>query len=437
MNTFSFGTDGIRTRMGTEPLTPTTLITLGTLISHWAYENFPNTPLFIAHDTRYSAPLCKASLKVGLLQGNSVIHDYGIIPTPLLYHLTKEHKALGIMITASHNKAEDNGIKLFTPYGKIGKEEQENLLSFLKKDLPCIDFMLLGKELVSTTTTDWYQEKLQSFFPPAFLKHKRIILDCANGAFSKIAPEVFSSFGAHVTPLCTTPDGYNINKNCGSLYPEILQDALGKQCADIGFAFDGDGDRLTVVTKDGIVKNGDDILSFLLYHPRYKKNTHVVGTIMANQGFEIFLKNQGRTLIRTNVGDSYVTQKLKEEQLTLGGEPSGHIILRDFSDTSDALFTALRICETALQKNDWTLATFTKFPQMIWGLPVTEKKDLTQERFATLIHKTEALLKGGRVLIRYSGTEPLLRVMIEAQENIIATTIGKQLCENLTRELND
>ena len=246
---------------------------------------------------------------------------------------------------------------------------------------------------------------------------------------------LFKSFGASVTTLHNNPDGYNINKDCGSLHPETLQKAIDKQCADIGFAFDGDGDRLTVVTKDGIIKNGDDILSFLLSHPRYKKNTRIVGTVMTNQGFETYLEQQGRTLLRTPVGDAYVTEKLEKEDLTLGGEPSGHIILRDFSNTSDALFTALRICETALLLKDWSITTFTKFPQMLWSLPVAQKKDLTQQPFATVLHETEEKLEGGRLLVRYSGTESVLRIMIEAQNNTIAETIGKQLCEQLKKEI--
>ena len=156
---------------------------------------------------------------------------------------------------------------------------------------------------------------------------------------------------------------------------------------------------------------------------------------MTNQGFETYLEQQGRTLLRTPVGDAYVTEKLEKEDLTLGGEPSGHIILRDFSNTSDALFTALRICETALLLKDWSITTFTKFPQMLWSLPVAQKKDLTQQPFATVLHETEEKLEGGRLLVRYSGTESVLRIMIEAQNNTIAETIGKQLCEQLKKEI--
>jgi phosphoglucosamine mutase len=435
MKTINFGTDGIRTQIGQEPLVPDTLIQLGKCISLWKKESFPNTPIIIGHDTRYSAAFCKASLKVGLLQNNSTIHDYGTIPTPLLYHLTKEYKAVGIMITASHNLAPDNGIKLFTPHGKLTKEEQEALVSFLNKKLPETNFEFLGSEIIKYNALEWYQDKLEQFFSFEFLKYKKIVLDCANGAYSNIASEILKSFGASVTTIHNTPDGYNINKDCGSLHPEDLQATVVKQNADIGFAFDGDGDRITVVTQDGIIKDGNDILAFLLNHPRYKKNTQIVGTVMSNQGFEEYLKKQGRTLLRTPVGDAYVTRKLKEEGLTLGGEPSGHIILRDFSDTSDVLFTALRICETALLLKDWTIKSFEKFPQKLWALKVTVKKDLTKGKLAILLQETEDKLQGGRLLVRYSGTESVLRVMIEAQEDDQATILGEKLCKQLKKEL--
>lgn len=435
MKKISFGTDGIRAKMGTQQLTPENLILIGKAFSLFVQKSNTDSPIFIGHDTRHSAYLCKASLKVGLLQGNATIHDYGVVPSPLLYHLVQEKNAYGLMITASHNQAEDNGVKFFTPHGKLQKKEQELLSTILEKQLSKTNFDTIGKEQYQTNTKEWYQEKLKQFFSPHFLRHTKIVVDCANGAYSAIAPDLFSLFGARVIIINNTPDGYNINKKCGSLYPAMLQDTVAKQRADIGFAFDGDGDRLTVVTKNGVIKDGDDIISFLLNHPRYKKNTKVVGTITTNQGFEADLQNNGRTLLRTPVGDTHVTQKMIEENLTLGGEPSGHIILRDFSKTSDALFVALRVCETAIQKDDWTITSFDKFDQKIWGIPITEKKDLTNDPFATVIKEIENKLDTGRVLVRYSGTEPLLRVMIESKDNPKIAFLGDLLCEQLKKYL--
>ncbi len=435
-----FGTDGIRRKMGEEPLTPDSLVKLGKALGKWISTKFKNKTVALAHDTRASAGLCKAALTTGLLQYPVTVHDCLVLPTPVLYHRVNEfHYDVGIMITASHNLAEDNGIKIFTNRcGKLSLQDEAEITTIFNELSTAHEeplYTSLGKEEVIPDAGAFYKTLLHSHFKKDFLKHTSVVVDCAHGAYFTLAPDILRSFGAIVTEINTNPDGHNINQVCGSLHPDGLVAMVKKQSAHIGFAFDGDGDRIVVSNKNGVLKDGDDILALLLEHPRYRRNDRVVGTVMCNQGLAQHLAQHGRTLLRTPVGDKYVVAKMKEEELTLGGEPSGHIILRDSSEVADGLFTALRILETTCQKECWELTTFTKFPQCNVTIPVTEKKDLTESPFAQIIADSELALQGGRVLVRYSGTEPLLRVMVEGPDAKQAEDIITHLAASLTLHL--
>lgn len=428
-----FGTDGIRTQVGTSPLIAPELVTLGMSIGAWMHTKHQNPRILLAHDTRHSAPFIKAALKAGLFHYPVAVYDANVLPTPALFHQVMHGPYdYGIMITASHNHYPDNGIKIITKEnGKLTeRDEQElNALYAYNPYLPSYEY--LGKEYFVSTAAAAYFDVLKDYFPHPFLEGITLIVDCAHGAYASYAPCFLEELGARVIPLGIEPTGKNINNNCGSLHPKQLQEAVLTHKAHAGFAFDGDGDRLIAVTQQGVCKDGDELLAFLLHHPTYKNEPVVVGTILSNQGLSSHLQKQSKNLHRTPVGDKYVIQKMKECGSLLGGEPSGHLILRDFTDTADGLFTLLRVSQTAHLLNDWNFTSFTKFPQVTLNLPVSCKKDLQQAPYLTIIKKHQAQLPEGRVIVRYSGTEPLLRIMIEAPEQEKAYTIGNLLSQNL------
>jgi phosphoglucosamine mutase len=262
-----------------------------------------------------------------------------------------------------------------------------------------------------------------------------VVLDCANGAAYKIAPEIFRALGATVITIADTPNGTNINDNCGSLHPEELARVVVARGADAGFAFDGDADRVIAVNRLGVIKDGDDILTLLLNLPSYQNIAHVVGTLFTNKGFEEYLVGQGKHLFRTKVGEKYVASKLEEEKLPLGGEVSGHILTRDYSATGDGILVALKVLESIIASSNWDMVTFKKFPQVLINVPVRHKHDLALQPYAALIEEYERTMSPGRVIVRYSGTEPLLRVMTEAPTHEQAHCVAKKLAEALQKAL--
>ncbi len=436
MKQLVFGTDGIRTTFGTEPLTPELLVLLGRSVGQWAISH-SKTRIALAHDTRVSGDLIKAALQTGLLQFPVALTDCKVIPTPVLAHLIEQAQFdCGIMITASHNQAQDNGIKiLIKGQGKLSDTDEKELITIFSNDTGHYDPLNLGTTTDFTETTAWYLNHLTPFFTPGFLKGTRIVLDCAHGAVSHLAPIVFAHYGAQLITLHATPNGRNINQQCGSVHPEILQKKVIESGADFGCAFDGDGDRLSLISRDGVIKDGDDILALVSHHPTYATQTTVIGTVMSNEGLAQHCLNTQKKFIRTPVGDKYVSEQLKKENALLGGEPSGHTILRDFSETSDGIFTALKVIETALLTKNSTCTSFTKFPQVVINVPIVHKKDLHDIYVTTLIKDQEKLLEQGRVLVRYSGTEPLLRIMVECSDPLRAQDVGKHLSQELKNYL--
>lgn len=432
-----FGTDGIRTRIGQSPLTPQELLTFGAAVGAWITRTQKEPKVLIAHDTRHSAALVKASLKAGLLLYPVSLFDAGILPTPALFHqVTQGAYDYGIMITASHNPYQDNGIKIITKKsGKLTAIDEETLNALYAHNPHTPSYEQLGTDQAASEALSNYLAALTSFFPPNFLDGITLVIDCAQGAYASIVPAFLKKCGAQVISLSTTPDGKNINKNCGSLHPQALQQRVITEKADAGFAFDGDGDRLVAVARDGSCKDGDELLSFLLNHPIYKNESALVGTILTNQGLSAHLEKQGKIIHRTPVGDKHVVEKMKHCEALMGGEPSGHLILRDFTDTSDGLFTLLRIVQTALLTHNWQFTSFTKLPQVLLNIPVACRKDLNKAPYATFIRAQEAELSEGRVVVRYSGTEPLLRIMVEATTSEKAYSIGNLLAQQLTEAL--
>ncbi len=449
-----FGTDGIRNKVGNYPFTSKVLPQLGRAIALWALEKYGHVPDFlVARDTRISGSWVQVSLASGLLRSPVIIYDAQVLPTPAVFHLMKDDPryTCGIIISASHNPAQDNGIKIIDRQGKITQADEERITELMEDSVgssqtgccgdthgspgPEIEtnqeYHHFGLQLPLINGEELYDKKICSLFKPGFLKNQTIVLDCAQGATSTVAPAIFNALGAQIIAINNTPTGYNINKNCGALHPESLQAAVIKHSALVGFAFDGDGDRVIAVSKDGTIKDGDDVLALLCQHPDYKNEMTIVSTIMANQGFEAYLQTLGKSLIRTPVGDKYVVQELITHDLLLGGEPSGHTILRSLLPTGDGILVALKIVETMLLTGNSAFQTFTKFPQVILNVPIKHKKPLTESPIAGAIKAHEELVPQGRVLVRYSGTEPILRVMVEDSESERTTHVAHKLAEKL------
>lgn len=431
-----FGTDGIRKTMGQAPMTHNSLPKLGRAIAAWAEKKYGAEPtILIAQDTRQSCSYVKASLCSGLLLSPVKLYDAFVLPTPAVHQLIKKINSLfdcAIIISASHNTYRDNGIKIIDARtNKISLEDEVLISQLMHEDDLAIDYAQCGQYQPFLEATSYYCDLVTRHFPPLFLENKTIVLDCANGATSQIAPLLFSHLGAKVITINNAPTGININESCGAVHPEQLQQAVLKHNALAGFAFDGDGDRIIAVNQQGKIIDGDEILALLSNHPRYKNCSSIVGTTMSNQGFEQYLRTQNKKLVRAQVGDKYVEQQMQNHNSLLGGEPSGHIIIRDYLESSDGIFAALLLLETMHLTNNWSMTSFEKFPQVLINVPIQCKKDLTDPIFVKIISSYEELVPLGRLLVRYSGTENVLRVMVEDSTYEHAHTIATELSEKL------
>lgn len=438
-----FGTDGIRGNADTFPFTNDALVALGKSFSVWASKRYATSqPRFlIGCDTRISCPRIKQALIQGITAQNGLVTDAGIIPTPAVGCLVgkKSGFSCGIIISASHNRYTDNGIKLFDPItGKLTDIDEQQIIELFynffggsMNDAPGTFPLTIWNEAIIS-----YASIICSYFPKYFLQELTIVLDCAHGATFFVAPDIFTQLGATVIKLNDQPTGMNINDTCGSLHPEKLQKAVLMHNAHIGFAFDGDGDRVIAVNKDGIIKDGDDLLAILLEHPSFKENSGIVGTVMTNKGLENLLVSRNQKLIRAKVGDKYVAQELEKENYVLGGETSGHIIIKDFLVTGDGIFVALKVLESILSSGNIAMETFEKHAQVIINVPVACKKDLASNSIKPIIDQHEQLLSGGRVLVRYSGTENVLRIMTESLHPERANSCAMSLADELTQVLN-
>ena len=434
MNENIFGTDGIRAKFGTKIFLPESLHRLGYAIGAWALEKKTSPTFILGYDTRQSCPQVSNDLLKGLLHHNVSVFNGRELPTPIICSLTQRSPKFdfGIIITASHNTYEYNGIKICTKSQKIS-ESDEQTISTIFHSVSNQDLALENNGSIHAydQAIENYYQLLQENFPENLAQGLKIVVDCAHGAYYKIAPALLEKFGAHIIPININPSGININEACGALHPEIAQKLLLDTHADIAFAFDGDGDRIVAIDAQGNIKDGDDILSILLNNPTYQNEQEVVGTIMSNQSFEICIINQSKKFIRTPVGDKYIASYLCSNNLKLGGEPSGHIICNNFSFASDGLYTALKIIETMKLQNSKQLATFAKFPQVSHTIKVQEKKDLSASPYKELIASYQQAITPGRLIIRYSGTEPILRITGECETQEKAEKIVSQFVEAL------
>ncbi len=433
-----FGTDGVRNHVGRFPFTTEALPAFGRAVARWAQQKYgTDTCFLLARDTRYSGSWIKAGLMQGLLREPIKVYDAGILPTPGIFHLLSHDTRFtgGIIITASHNPATDNGIKLVDAQsGKLSKRDELQICT-LMQEAESKEFTHLGTEIPFHDARILYRKTITRLFPTNFLAGKTIVLDCANGASSTVGPQIFRDLGATVIPLHHDPDGYNINKNCGATDTRSLQQAVVQHAAYLGFAFDGDADRLMAVNKNGELKDGDDLLAVLRTHRDYAHERAVVSTIMANHGLATHMQSLSKELLRTPVGDKQVLKELEAQDLSLGGEPSGHIILKNLIKTGDGILVALKVLETIAQTGNELATSFTKFPQVTLSIPIKTKKDLSQGHLSEYIAASKALLPTGRVLVRYSGTEPVVRVMAEGKDLEYTKEVAHQLAERLQQEL--
>jgi phosphoglucosamine mutase len=424
-----FGTDGIRGEAGKFPLDAKTVKQIGFLLVSLLKKRDDGAPsIVIGRDTRESGPWLEQALIEGASHAGATCHAAGVITTPGVAFLTRSLNAdAGIVISASHNPYHDNGIKIFSPSGQklddsVEKAIEESVYAGFNEDGPQnprsfqapVDQSLVEKYLLYLTSQ--IGEGLS-------LSGLRIVVDCANGASSEIAPKVFARLGATVVPINAAPDGRNINLNCGSLHIEGLQERVNAERADLGVAFDGDADRALFVDNNGAFVDGDATMwalaNYLKGRGQLKKNT-VVATVMSNIGLEIALRSRGISLERTDVGDKYVLDALLKLGASLGGEQSGHIILPELSLAGDGIITALCLLR-AQQESASSLAELTagcqRYPQVLVNVRVRKKSVLTEIPAVNEVVKSveEKLANKGRLLLRYSGTEPLARVMIEGE----------------------
>lgn len=437
-----FGTDGIRCQVGISPLTYDSLPLLGKAVGQWVYTKYGSKArILLGHDTRASVDFIKTSLQAGLLTYPLSVFDAQVISTPAICYLTQKNNLfdVGIIVSASHNPFQDNGIKIVDRLsGKLSLDDERaisRLFYNFSQMKPITSYTTLGSTTYFTQAVDSYIKHCSSFFPSDLLSGLTVAIDCANGALSTIAPAIFSKLGASLISIHNEPNGININDTCGALYPEQVQKAVLAHNADVGFAFDGDGDRVIAVSRNGIIKNGDDILALLIHHPVYQASSFIVGTEMSNYGFEQFLTKQNKKLVRTPVGDKYIAQTLEQTHGLIGGEQSGHIILRDYLASGDGIFTALRLIQALKQTNNWDMESFEKFPQVHVNVTIQEKKDLKKDPFASIIAQSNTQLKSGRLVVRYSGTENILRIMVEDEEFEHAQDIGNSLARVLAQFL--
>lgn len=447
-----FGTDGIRGEANRYPIIPEIALKIGMAAAIQFRNGNRRHKFIIGKDTRISGYMLETAMTSGIISMGGDVLLTGPFPTPGIAFLTGSMRAdAGIVISASHNPYYDNGIKFFDRNGYKLPDEIENRIEQLLENPEEMDRMRvpssrLGKARRISDARGRYIVFLKSTFPiDQTLEGMKIALDCANGATYRIAPEVFSELGADVIPVGVNPDGFNINDNCGALYPENIAKIVRESGADAGIAFDGDGDRVIMVDEKGEIVDGDDILAMLasrLLEEDSLPHRTIVGTVMTNGALEQLMKEKGGKLIRTPVGDRYVAEKMREGGFILGGENSGHIIYAKYSTTGDGILTALQVLALMTTRGkplSELRKIIEKYPQLMKSFRYREKKELSSIDQLNKL-KEEAMKdlgESGRILIRYSGTEPKVRIMVEADDEEKARVWLNRITELLKKELGE
>lgn len=439
-----FGTDGIRGRVGTWPINAEFILKLGWAVGE-VLARQGHGKVLIGKDTRISGYMFESVLEAGLSAAGVDTQLLGPMPTPAIAYLTRTLRAqAGIVISASHNPYFDNGIKFFSANGRKLPDDLENAIEEqLEKPMTTVDSAELGKAVRVADAPGRYIEFCKSTVSTDITLHGlKIVVDCANGAAYHIAPNVFRELGADVVEIGVEPNGLNINLGCGATHPEVLQQTVLREQADVGIALDGDADRVIMVDHQGNILDGDELL-YIIVKRRIEEGRMkggVVGTVMTNYGLEFALRELGAEFVRVPVGDRYIMMELSERGWHLGGEPSGHIICVDSLTTGDGIVTALQVL-SAMRQKEQTLfelkSGLSKFPQVLINVQVSAEIDLqTNPRIQKALQiVVNELGQKGRVLLRRSGTEPLVRVMVEGENAIYVKQHADQLAAVVKEEL--
>jgi phosphoglucosamine mutase len=442
-----FGTDGIRGRVGEHPITPDFMLKLGWAAGKvFAKSDRGRSKILIGKDTRISGYMFEAALEAGLTAAGVDINLLGPMPTPAVAYLTRTfHAQAGIVISASHNPYHDNGIKFFSGDGsKLPDEIEFAIEEYLDREITTVDSQLIGKASRINDAGGRYIEFCKSTIPADIkLAGLKIVVDCAHGSTYNIASNVFLELGATVKTIGAAPDGLNINDHCGSTAPERLVQEVLAQKADLGIAFDGDGDRVILVDHLGNVVDGDEIL-YVIARDRRRRNLDfggVVGTVMSNLGLQLGLEALDIPFTRTSVGDRYVMAALKERNWELGGESSGHVICLDVASTGDGIVSALQVVY-AIVSGGTSLFDLrnkmSKFPQTMINVRTAGKRDLSgNAAISSAVAAVESRLgRKGRVLLRPSGTEPVVRVMVEGEDASLVAQLAQELADKVAAQVS-
>ena len=435
-----FGTDGVRGLANAGAMTPDGILRLGMAVGRVFKNGQHRHRVVIGKDTRLSGYMIEPALTAGFAASGMDVFLLGPLPTPAMAMLTRSLRAdLGVMISASHNPYHDNGVKFFGPDGFKLSDETELEIERLMKDGPETGLAAsadLGRVKRIEDAGARYIEFAKATFPRRYsLDGLRIVIDCANGAGYKVAPTVLWELGAEVKTLGVEPNGFNINRECGSTATKRMQDAVLEYRADIGFALDGDADRVIICDEKGRIVDGDQILALIAKSWKKSgglKGDGVVSTVMANMGLEKFLKSEGLTLERTKVGDRYVVEAMRSSGVNVGGEPSGHVILSDYATTGDGLVTALQVLAVVAaegRKVSEVCDNFDPFPQLLQNVRYCSGDPLSTDGVKAAIKAgQEKLGERGRLVIRKSGTEPVIRVMGEAENDCLVKEVVGDIC---------
>ncbi|MFA7521956.1 MAG: phosphoglucosamine mutase [Halothiobacillaceae bacterium] len=431
-----FGTDGVRGEVGRYPMTPEFVLKLG-----WAVGRVLGAQgrrrVLIGKDTRVSGYMFESALEAGFSAAGVDVRLLGPMPTPAIAYLTRTLRAsAGVVVSASHNPFHDNGVKFFSSQGeKLPDAVEDEIQVMLGRELKVVDSRQLGKAERITDAAGRYIEFCKSTVPNGMsLSGLRVVVDCAHGATYQIAPRVFAELGAEVEVIGAAPDGFNINESVGSTHPEALQTAVRKAEADLGIALDGDGDRVVMVDADGQIRDGDELL-YIIAAGRIEQGYQggVVGTLMSNLGLEQAIEALGCPFRRAKVGDRYVHEVLRAEQWLLGGESSGHLLCLDRHSTGDGIIAALQVLAEMVRRQrslSELLAPMAVLPQTLVNVQVERAVSLNDPVIVDAVSAAERELAGnGRVLLRPSGTEPLIRVMVEGESREQVRTVAEALAE--------
>lgn len=438
-----FGTDGIRGRANTEPMTAETALRVAMAAAGLFKRGEHQHRVVIGKDTRLSGYMIEPALTAGFIAKGMDVILLSPLPTPAVSMLTRSLRAdLGVMISASHNPYQDNGIKLFGPDGnKLSDELELQIEARMDGDLTQdhAPAEKLGRASRLEDAPGRYVEYVKATFPCGKLDGLRIVVDCANGAAYKVAPTVLRELGADIIPIAISPDGCNINDRCGATFPQAMQEAVLLHQADLGMALDGDADRLIMADENGNRINGDQLMAMIAQSwakTGRLKNNALVATIMSNLGLERFLTNQGIALHRTPVGDRYVVEAMREKGCNVGGEQSGHIVFSDYASTGDGLIAALQVLSVIREsgrKASEACAVFKPVPQVLSNVKAGGEV-LEHPAVQKVIAEAEAKLgRNGRFVIRKSGTEPLVRVMAEGDDGELVNKLVTEICDEIRK----